>query len=272
MTTRMFPSTIRVFAISPDGRLMVTGSQYGHLYVHNCATPPYELLCETTKEWCEPVTTFAVAADERDDLLVVTGHWGWMVRLWRVETVARQLRFEWTNHEEEEDGLSSCMLHARISHHRQWVAVGGWIDDDMDYTIRLHALRNCRHRRTLVNHTGQIFDFCFSPDDRVLVTAGYDKNLSVWSVESGEQLQYVHLDAVVYRMALGGYAEIVTVHKDGRVRMWPFNGKNLDHANVRQCTTTFLSIVNGALHCTQDGRHAITGGQGRGTYDFCLFV
>lgn len=272
MATWHFPHLIRALATSPDGRLMVTGCQDGRMRV--AVISPYQELCETERlEWIYTLAVCAIGDADRDDLLVVTGHDRWMVRCWRVDVTARQLRLEWTGRGAREGAVMGYDCDIRsvcISHNCKWAAVGGQnvrSPHDADDDICLFSLLTDdddggaslrRPARVFVGHTYPPNALCFSPDDRFLVSGGSDKTLRVWSVESGEQLQCLKLDSLLWCMALRqqGAVELFTGHNDGSVRLWPLD----QNMNVGGSAHLFGGAGSvDSIYCAENGKHVVFG-------------
>lgn len=285
--TWKFPDVVTALVTSADGRLVVTGCQDGRMRVHNCTT--HELLCENTEEKCDSI--FALAVCTRDDeccnLLVVTGHSEWIVRCWRVDVTARQVRLEWVGdgaREGRKKGYICSAMTACISHDRDWVAVGGQncrddgsgsvydiclfslpTDDDDDGSVGApppppSSLSSCVRRpdRVFAGHTRVPRGLCFSPDDCFLVSGSQDKTLRVWSVATGAQLQFVRVDSSLWSMALRRCAkELITGHEDGSVRVWSLDQHSLRAKSVRW--RAFDTCIRVIRH-TEDWKRVVLGG------------
>lgn len=259
---------VTAFQTSPDGRFMVTGHEGGYVCVRNCTTGG--LLCDSyDNALYEEVTGLAMYNDSDDDLVVVTVHYKWVVRCWRVDVAARQVRLQWVGHgirEGKEVGIRTTAASVCISNNRRWVAVGGWnypngYDGDND--ICLFSLRTATETRRepvrmFAGHTDLPCSLCFTPDDRLLVSGGMDLTLRVWSVESGEQLQRFFSFPPVSCMAIRRCADgvdLVSGDINHGLLLWA-----LDHQQFKSPRIASHrhhgSVV--ALHCTEGGRHAVT--------------
>lgn len=271
---------VTTLATSRDGRVAVAGREDGHVQLYNCVAPPYEMLCESVEE-CEHITVLAVCASE-DDLLVVTAHDQWMVRCWHVDVASRQIRLEWVGdgvRDGREKGEICRATAVCISHSREWVAVGGENESDWDHgehDICLFSLRandaTRRPTRVFAGHGLSVHSLCFSPDDRFLVSAGWDQILCTWSMEDGKQLHYVRMIPGLYCMALWRCAEameLVTGHHDGSIRLWTLDQRVCTSECVRRLDD--VASVN-KIYCAEDGKHVIAvGGSKSWCYLFLRF-
>lgn len=261
-TPLQLPNAINAFATSPDGRLLLTGWIDGRVRVYNCDTPPYEFLCATTAE-CERIYTLAVCIDNEKDgcLLVVTGHRQWIVRCWRVDVAARQVRLEWVGNGTR-DGKEYDVCYSDtvcISYDRQWVAASGYNfrcgGSEADDICLFPLVGDGSVARVIAGRMYAPGNLCFTPDDRFLVAGGSDMAIRVWSVETGEQLQCVRVDSSLRCMALlRGRSVLVTGYTDGGVRLWSIGQHTLIEEDSYHLPIT---TPVWAIRCAEDEEHVV---------------
>ena len=242
-----------------------------------------EVLCQLLD--VADVTAVAVwspgtgSLDDKCDLWVVATVKD-LVRCWRVYAASgcRDAQEEWMYINRN----VRLYYEVCISLDGQWAAAGGYHDNCCDGEITVFSLRtdatgagaaasttDTHPIRTITCR--ELCCVCFGPDGHLLLGCRGGKLLHVWSVESGEEVQHVEVDTEVNRMALrqcvgvdGTAFEVVTGHVDGSIRLLSLCGAAADASHqqwyigeeVRRFSHgTWIS----AVHCTSNGRYAITG-------------
>jgi WD40 repeat protein len=139
------------------------------------------------------------------------------------------------------------LLQAAISPDGRWVATsgssGGFVWDFSSGTLR--------HR--LEGNRGQVIVLCFSPDSRILLTAGYDAVVDAWDVESGMKLRSFegHQGAVLGLAFSPGGQTFVSV-ADTAARVWSLGTGQLLH-NIQVPGAFILRAM-----FTPDGNRLVT--------------
>lgn len=108
-------------------------------------------------------------------------------------------------------------------------------------------------------HRDALYDAEFSPDGRLLATAGYDSKIAIWEVASGKQLRTIEVhNGAVFDLAFSpDGALLASASADETVKLWQVaTGKRLDTLNQPQGEQFSVQF-------TPDGRFLLSGGADR---------
>jgi hypothetical protein len=114
-------------------------------------------------------------------------------------------------------------------------------------------------RQVIAAHADIVHDLVFSPDGKTLATAGYDRLIKIWDVETGQELRTLrdHSDSI-YALAFSPDGNfLVSVSADRAVKVW-------EVASGRRLYT--LSDATDWLYAvafSPDGKHLAAGGVDR---------
>jgi serine/threonine protein kinase len=225
-------SRVEAVAWSPDGSVLLSGSDNGDLFLWDMQT--YRRL-HTFPRSVEGLWSVAISPDGQrlavggtrqgiaiwdlktrvlkrvlkeeprgvpgvtftpDSRSVVTSCSGGAVRLWDAETGNRLLTYS-------EPVLGKGWYWAAVSWNGKYVAVGGEGPE-----LRLFDTQKGDLIRSFVGHTGAVRRLAFSADGRQLVSCGFDSQVILWETETGKEV----------RRFLGhtGYVEWVGFSPDGQ--------------------------------------------------------
>jgi WD40 repeat protein len=86
--------------------------------------------------------------------------------------------------------------------------------------VRLRELESGKVVRTLVGHEDMILDAIFAPDDRHVLSTGFDSTLRLWDLGTGEQLQSFDCTMPVHKLCLmPGRRNLLLAMHDGGIRL-----------------------------------------------------
>ncbi len=121
---------------------------------------------------------------------------------------------------------------------------------------RMHEVRSGKLVREFAGHRDVLYDAEFSPDGKLLATAGYDRSIRIWRVETGEELHHlaVHNGAVFDLAFDPSGAVLASASADQTVKLWRVSdGVRLDTLNQPQGELYRVAF-------TPDGRHILAAG------------
>jgi WD40 repeat protein len=77
--------------------------------------------------------------------------------------------------------------------------------------------------KTLIGHEEVVKVLCFSPDNRMLASAGDDNTVRLWDLSTGQELKWIGSDSVQRLIFAPDGKRLVTVSSDGAVVLWDPN-------------------------------------------------
>ena len=78
----------------------------------------------------------------------------------------------------------------------------------------------------MAGHTGPVYASSFSPDDKLLATAGGDRTVRLWNLETGESVGTLegHTHQVTSVSFNPQVKQLASTSLDGTLRVWPLEG------------------------------------------------
>jgi WD40 repeat protein/serine/threonine protein kinase len=132
------------------------------------------------------------------------------------------------------DGRSLLTFGTEANRARVWDAAGGELRHELKHNWRCHDVR-------------------FSPDGRLVTTAGWDNRVCVWELATGEKLaNLAHPDWTFTALFSPDCNQLLTSCRDGRARLWDWRTGRL------VCPPFTHDHEVHAVGFTPDGRHVIS--------------
>ncbi|WP_017608537.1 nSTAND1 domain-containing NTPase [Nocardiopsis xinjiangensis] len=236
--------TVRDAALSPDGKVLVSGGIDRRALLWNLETG--ETVAELTHEdaivesvaWSPDGDRVATGAqdrsirvwDARDGslLAVLRGHQDWVVGLaWSPS--GRMIASCSDDRTARVWELATGRERVVLTGHENWVDAVTWAPDEThlatssaDWTVRIWNLATGQSERVLTGHSGRVPAVAWSPDGSRIVTASHDRTVRLWNVwdESEPVTVGVHRDRALSVTWNGGSRLVASGSVDGTVRVW----------------------------------------------------
>ncbi|QDT57069.1 WD domain, G-beta repeat [Caulifigura coniformis] len=226
-------------ALSPDGRLLVTGGGYnangGRLIIRDLETKSTILTRQTDRGLRR------IRFVPNTDWIVVAGYDG-KARLMDART-GRHIR-EFSRHTANIDGVAVSVDGSRMA------------TASHDGLVMLWNLQTGQHLRTFTGHTNDVMTVAFVPTEPLLVSGSRDLRVLIWNIETGELVrEFTGPESQVEDVAVSpGGTVIAAACGDQKTWLWDREtGKLLGTLPARR----------GRLSCVDfspDGNHLAMGG------------
>jgi WD40 repeat protein len=221
-------TTVTAVALTPDGRLAVTGSIDETVRVWDLETGTEQAVLTGHRS---TVTAVALTPDGR---LAVTGSIDETVRVWDLETRTEQAVLT---------GHTSAVTAVALTPDGRLAVTGSG-----DGTVCIWDLETGNEQTVLTGHAHWVIAVALTPDGRRAVTSSYDRTVRVWDVETGTD-QTVLTNRVTAAALTPDGRRAVTSSGDETMRVWDVE------------TGTDQTVLTGrvtAVALTPDGRRAVT--------------
>lgn len=218
-------------SFSPDGKLLATAAPDGWVRIWNAETFEPIVRLPGWKEHPYPAVFHGPK-------LYVGGEKG---RIYSVET--------WKD-ESTLDGGHSWIYAIAFDPRARFVATGGGVDA----LVNLWGPGGVQ--RTLKAHTDRVFALAVDPEGRTLATAGWDRTIRAWTIETWkeEKVMVRHTGAVRALAFSPQHKYLVSAGDDGMVKVWEA-GLWEEIYSLRDHTGPVHAVA-----FSPDGRYLATGG------------
>lgn len=288
LTLRGHMEAINCAAISPDGRLAVTGSDDNTLKVWDL-TSGHER--HALEGHTDPVSCVAISPDGR---MAVSGSLDNTLKVWDLAAAPIEGRRRELHSMEGHSDYINCVAISPDSQLtvsgsddgtlRVWALASGEelytleghtdaihtvaisrdgqlvISGSNDATVRVWNLANGKELYALKGHNGIISDVMIRADGRLAVSASNDNTLKVWDLETGHELGTL--------VGHTGPVDVAAISPDGRLVVSGSRDRTLMVWNLEQDTPTgqvlegHTGIVT-SLAISPDGKYIISGSEDR---------
>ncbi len=112
-----------------------------------------------------------------------------------------------------------------LSPNGQWLAVGGWLDNDnrdIRHAIRLYNFSSGKLIALLKGHRNVVHALAFSPNSQQLLSGSFDKTAILWDIATQRQLRQLkgHSDHIYAVAFTADNQRVVTGSFDHTLRLW----------------------------------------------------
>lgn len=225
---------IHAVAFSPDGQLLLTGSQDSTAVLWHAATG------RALRGFVGHLGMLRDVAFSADGRYVLTASWDKTARLWDAATGESVRVFE---------GHALPVKAVDISPDGRQVLTGS-----LDNTVRLWDTATGRQVRQFEEHPDSVEAAAFSPDGRYALTGCHDRKARWWDVATGRKLrEYAgHTDRVMAVAVSPDGRQVLTGSWDATARLWDQDSGRV----LRVFTGHTKAVVSVAF--SPDGRRVLT--------------
>jgi len=172
-TLKSHSSMVHAVTISPDGKLLASGSNDNTIKLWQLETGK---LVRTLGSWFSGHSSMVhTVAFSPDGQLLASGSWDDTIKLWQVSK-GRQIRTLIA----DSDWVNSVAFNPN----GQLLASGG-----ANSTIKLWQVSTGKEIRTFTGHSDSVWSVAFSSDGEILASGSADYTIKLWQVSTGEEIR-----------------------------------------------------------------------------------
>ncbi|MBD2538676.1 WD40 repeat domain-containing protein [Coleofasciculus sp. FACHB-SPT36] len=158
--------SVNAVAVTPDGKLAISGSGDNTLKIWNLATGKLLRTLTGHSLW---VNAVAVAPDGK---LAISGSYDDTLKIWNL--VTGELRHTLTGHSHSVDAIA-VTPDGKLA-----------ISGSYDNTLKIWNLATGELRHTLTGHSHSVNAVAVTPDGKLAISGSYDNTLKIWNLKTGE--------------------------------------------------------------------------------------
>ncbi|BAY33549.1 protein kinase [Nostoc carneum NIES-2107] len=216
---------VNVVAISPNGKILVSGSEDSTVKVWNLSTGK---LIRTLEGHTDSVHALAISADSK---ILASGSDDNTIKLWNLET---------GKHLHTLVGHEFWVRSIAMSPDGQILASGSF-----DKTIKLWNVAKGYAIRTLIGDGKTITSLAISPDGKILASANRDRTIKLWNLSNGTAIRTLsgHVNTVTSLAMSPDGKTLASGSRDRTIKLWNLsNGENILTLNGHRNTVTSITF------------------------------
>lgn len=209
-TLKGHSSDVNSVTFSPDGQMLVTGSDDRTIKLWNLTTKQE---IRTLVGHSSYIYAIAISPDGQ---IIASGSVDKTIKLWNLNT-GKEIRTL--------IGHSNSVASVAFSPDGKLLA-----SSSLDKTIKLWNLETNKEIRTLTGHSQAVASVAFSPDGLTLASGSYDKTIKLWNLNTGKEIRTLtgHLDLVSSIAFSPDGQQLASASKDKTIKLWNLNtGKQI---------------------------------------------
>jgi WD40 repeat protein/tRNA A-37 threonylcarbamoyl transferase component Bud32 len=201
-TLKGHSSDVNSVTFSPDGQMLVTGSDDRTIKLWNLTTKQEIRTFKGHLSW---VWAIAISPDGQT---IASGSADKTIKLWNLNT-GEEIRTL--------IGHSNGVASVAFSPDGKLLA-----SSSLDKTIKLWNLQTNKEIRTLKGHSQTVASVAFSPDGKTLASGSWDKTIKLWNPNTGKQIRTLtgHLDFVLSIAFSPDGQQLASGSKDKTIKLW----------------------------------------------------
>ncbi|MBD2607963.1 serine/threonine protein kinase [Scytonema hofmannii FACHB-248] len=201
-TLKGHSSDVNSVTFSPDGQMLVTGSDDRTIKLWNLTTKQEIRTFKGHTSWI-----YAIAISP-DGQTIASGSVDKTIKLWNLNT-GKEIRTL--------KGHSDSVASVAFSPDGKLLASGS-----LDKTIKLWNLETNKEIRTLTGHSKRVASIAFSPDGLTVASGSSDKIIKLWQIANGKEIRTLtgHLDLVTSIAFSPNGQQLASGSKDKTIKLW----------------------------------------------------